>query len=294
MFYDPIDLEVIDYVGGREDLAAGVVRTIGQPRQRFAEDYLRMLRAPRFAVRFGFRLDPATAEAIGEQAGRITSISGERIRDELTKMLERNSAAAAMALLSELGLARQILPELFADPDLWRRGLERLTRTAAACDATVNFAALLCELPAGTIRQITRKWGMSNRQREAIRFAAMHFDALPEAAGRMRLADLKRLLADARFDILRTIWQAREQAETGATALSDRLGERIASIDPDAIDPPPLLDGAELIEMGLPEGPRLGQVLQAVRDAQLQEQIYTQDQARALAAKMIDTPPEAR
>jgi hypothetical protein len=135
---------------------------------------------------------------------------------------------------------------------------------------------------------------MSNRQREAIRFAAMHFDALPEAAGRMRLADLKRLLADARFDILRTIWQAREQAETGATELSDRLGERIASIDPGAIDPPPLLDGAELIEMGLPEGPRLGQVLQAVRDAQLQEQIYTQDQARALAAKMIDTPPEAR
>ncbi len=294
MFYDPIDEQVIDYVGGRADLAAGVVRTIGQPRRRFAEDYLRMLRAPRFAVRFAFRLDPATAEAIGEQAGKITSISGERIRDELTKMLRRDSAAEAMALLAELGLAQKILPDLFADPELWQRGLDRLTRTAETCDATVNFAAMLCELPLRTIRRITRNWGMSNRQLEAIRFAATHLDALPAAAGQMRLADLKRLLADGRFDMLRTIWQAKERAETGTTALSERLGKRIASINPDAVDPPVLLDGAELIKMGLAEGPRLGQVLQAVRDAQLQEKIHTKEQARALAAELIDTPPEAR
>jgi len=96
MFYDPVADEVVDYVGGRKDLKAGIVRTIGRPDKRFAEDYLRMLRAVRFAVGLGFRIDPATAAAVRKHARGISAISGERIFDELNKMLSRDSAGEAL------------------------------------------------------------------------------------------------------------------------------------------------------------------------------------------------------
>ena len=113
MFFDPVANEVIDYVGGREDLAAKVLRTIGSADERFGEDYLRMIRAVRFAVRLGFAIDPDTAAGIARFAPRITSISGERIYEELTKMLARPSAAEALRKLEEFKLAEAILPEMF-------------------------------------------------------------------------------------------------------------------------------------------------------------------------------------
>ena len=111
MFFDPLADRVIDYVGGQDDLRARVVRTIGLPDERFGEDYLRMLRAVRFATRFDFALDAATADAIRRHAAKITSISGERILDELTKMLLHPRAADALAMLADLRLAHYILPE---------------------------------------------------------------------------------------------------------------------------------------------------------------------------------------
>ncbi len=114
MFYDPIAGRLIDYVGGRADLERGVVRTIGPPEARFGEDYLRLIRAVRFAARFGFAIEPETAAAVRRFAPRIASVSGERIYDELGKMLTREGGAAALRCMHSLGLARPVLPELFA------------------------------------------------------------------------------------------------------------------------------------------------------------------------------------
>ncbi|HEY4678877.1 MAG TPA: CCA tRNA nucleotidyltransferase, partial [Candidatus Angelobacter sp.] len=108
LLLDPDTREVLDYVGGREDLKRGIIRTIGQAHQRFGEDKLRMLRAVRFAARFGFALESHTAAAIRAQAARIHAVSCERIRDELTKMLTEGKARRAFELLDETGLLVQV------------------------------------------------------------------------------------------------------------------------------------------------------------------------------------------
>ena len=104
LLMDPISAEVLDYVGGRRDLEAQIIRTIGEPRQRFGEDKLRMLRAIRFAARFGYQIDPPTLAAIQEMATLIDQVSRERVRDELTKMLTEGHARTAFLLLDESGL----------------------------------------------------------------------------------------------------------------------------------------------------------------------------------------------
>ena len=126
MFHDPIANEVIDYVGGRKDLTAGIIRAIGRPSERFAEDYLRLIRAVRFAARFGFRIDRATASAVRKYAPKIASVSGERICDELSKMLSHPSAGRGLELCHSLGLAQAMLPELFAGDALWNVAVERV------------------------------------------------------------------------------------------------------------------------------------------------------------------------
>jgi poly(A) polymerase len=105
MFFDPLDRKVIDYVGGQEDLRHGVLRAIGDPAQRFAEDKLRLLRAVRFATRFSLTLDPATAHAIRAMAGEITVVSAERVAEELRKLLTDPRRADGMRLMDEVGLA---------------------------------------------------------------------------------------------------------------------------------------------------------------------------------------------
>ncbi len=115
MFFDPLEDKVIDYVGGQEDLQAGILRAIGDPAQRFAEDKLRLLRAVRFATRFQSQLDPATADAIRAMAGEITVVSAERIADELRKLLTDPRRADGIRLLAEVNLLAAILPEVTAD-----------------------------------------------------------------------------------------------------------------------------------------------------------------------------------
>src|SRR5215469_14240447 len=114
LLMDPVSGEVLDFVGGRADLDAHIVRAIGDPERRFTEDKLRMLRAVRFAARFGYAIDPATFRAIQKLAPQIHQVSAERIRDELTKMLTEGNARRAFLLLDESGLLREVLPEIAA------------------------------------------------------------------------------------------------------------------------------------------------------------------------------------
>jgi poly(A) polymerase len=142
LLMDPMSGEVLDYVGGRSDLEAHVIRTIGDPRQRFAEDKLRMLRSVRFAARFRYQIDPATMSAIHEMAGQIFQVSYERVRDELTRMLTEGHARDAFLLLDESGLLKEVLPEISA-----MKGVEQPPQYHPEGDVFVHTFLLLENLP---------------------------------------------------------------------------------------------------------------------------------------------------
>ena len=286
IFYDPLTREVIDYVKGQADLAAGVVRTIGRPDERFAEDYLRMLRAARFAAALDFSIERRTASAVRKYAPKITSISGERIFDELSKMLSLASAALALVMMEELALAPQILPELFAGAGLWKAAVRRAKALAGRRDLRLVMAGLLAELPAPQIRRITRRWGASNDLRDELCFLAGHLDGW-QTAGEVSLAQFKRLLAGPYFGRLRRLWSLREQLTTGGSSCARRITRRARKIPADKIAPPPLVTGSDLLAIGLEEGPRFGQILTALYDAQLNETLTTRRAALRAARERI-------
>ena len=155
LLLDPLTDKVLDYVHGRDDLKAGIIRTIGDPEQRFAEDKLRMLRAVRFAARFEYKLDPATLGAIKRLNREIHLVSRERVRDELTKMLTEGRARRAFELLDVSGLLQQVLPEISAmkgveqppqfhpEGDVFVHTLLLLEKLQAGCSPTLAWGALL-------------------------------------------------------------------------------------------------------------------------------------------------------
>ena len=286
MFYDPLREQVIDYVGGQEDLRAGVIRTIGSPQQRFDEDYLRMLRAVRFAVRLEFQIDPATAAAIVDHAPKIISISGERIFDELSKMLSLPSAPQAMELLHQLNLLQQILPELMWRDDSWMPALARVRAVARKQDFVLTLGALMAKIPAASIPLVLRRWGASNSLCDATTWISQHFGDWPTAAD-LPLAEFKRLMAKRHFSQLRHLWAVEERRKTGWLDQTRRIAVRVKSIPRGKVSPKPLLSGKDLLAMGLPEGERLGGIFKAVYDAQLNEEISTAQQAVELANRLI-------
>jgi poly(A) polymerase len=289
MFYDPLGDEVIDYVGGREDLQRRVVRTIGEPDRRFEEDYLRMIRAVRFTARLGFVLDPATARAIERHAGRIAEISGERVLDELSKMLSHASAGQSAEMLGSLGLARAILPELFAEGELWAPARDRVGLVADAEDARLALGALLAGLDGRTIGAITRRWGASNDLRAGLQWMSEHVADRrraddPDAMG---LPEFKRLVARGDWPRLERLWRAEERMETGAEAQAERIAARTASIDPAQIAPEPWVTGDDLVAMGMREGRQLGRMLRRLYDAQLDERFADRPDALAVARRWM-------
>lgn len=285
MFYDPPADRVVDYVGGRRDLRRRIVRTIGNPDKRFAEDHLRMIRAVRFAVALDFVLDARTAASIRRHAPKIASISGERICDEMSKMLAHRSAPRALAMLKELGLAPAVLGELFAREGLWARALGRAEAVAKRRDLTLTLAALLCELRAKAVSRIVRRWGGPNDLKDALRWLAHHLDDW-RGAQDLELCEFKRLLANEHFDRLRLLWRIEEKRRTGRRASSRRIARRIGAIPADRIAPAPFVTGADLIGMGIPEGPGLGAILKRLYDAQLNEELTSRRQALAAARRM--------
>ncbi|MDY6913574.1 MAG: hypothetical protein SVT52_03855 [Planctomycetota bacterium] len=288
MFYDPVTKKVIDYVGGRKDLDNGVIRTIGSPGERFAEDYLRMIRAVRFAVRLCFRIAPATARAVREHAHNIVHISGERVFDELWKMLAHKSGAQALRAMDKLGLAQQVLPELFEQTDLWQVATTRVNHVAKMQAATLALGAMMADLPPKTIRKIAGRWGASNDLRDELIFYSKHLAGW-RAATELALCDFKRLIASPHFGHLRTLWRFEERRLTGKESHTRQIARRAGGIPKDKIAPPPLLTGADLMGMGLREGPRLGQILRAVYNAQLNEVIRSPKEAQAMARELIET-----
>lgn len=298
MFFDPLSERVLDFVGGERDLAAGVIRAIGDPTSRMQEDKLRMLRAVRFAATFEFHLDEDTATAVRSMATQIDVVSAERIAAELRRMLGHEHRDRALQLTADVDLLQQILPELQAvaeRPAEWSRLLQHL-RLLADADFAVALAAtfaaiadtrsLNAEEAATAIDAAGRRLRLSNREITNAAWLTTHRHALRDAAG-LNLARLKRTLAEAlagdllRFD--RADRLSRDEEPVDADFCTDFLARHTV----DEINPPPLLTGKMLIQRGHQPGPEFKHVLDSVRDAQLNLEIATSDDALALGERLL-------
>lgn len=300
MFLDPSSGEVIDYVGGRRDLRSGLLRAIGDPTARFAEDKLRLIRAVRFAARFGLRIEPETQDALTAMAGEVTVVAAERIAQELRKMLVHPSRSAAMRVLMEVGLAAAILPdlaplvgrpaELVARPgvDLWDHTLEVLDALPHDLEFPIALAALLHESgrvadqsgATDVVDRVADRLKLANAERDrASWLVRRHRDLVdPES---LPVARLKRILAEPAIGDLLLLHRADAEA-SGSSADHVDYCERYLRDEPDGpIRPDPLLGGNDLKQLGLLPGPSFKRWLERAYDAQLGGEIADHDQAIA-------------
>lgn len=281
LFFDPMAGRVIDYVGGEADLRAGVIRAIGDPAQRFTEDKLRLIRAMRFAARFGFTIEPATAAAIRKMADQITAVSAERIADELRKMLVDPRRAAAAALLDDLGLLTAIMPELAADPAKPRLSIAVLGRLGIDITFPLGLAALAGNLSVTSASESAERLRLSNAETDRLIWLIGNRAALHDAA-ELPLHRFKPLLAHPGILELLALMKA-DRREADAAYCEKCLHDWPR----DRIDPPPLITGDDLRALGLSPGPRFKTLLDAVRAAQLDETIHTRDEALNLVRALL-------
>ncbi len=314
LYEDPATGAVIDLVGGQADLRAGVIRAIGDPHARIAEDRLRMLRAVRFAARLGFRIDPDTRSAILAAAATLPDIAAERIGDEIVKILTEGSARRGFALLADTGLLAVVLPEVAAmrgveqspahhpEGDVWTHTLLLLDQLAAGTPHTLALGALLHDVGKATCARhdgnrvtfygheavgaemavaICQRLRRSRETWERVDYLVRNHLRFLHAPA-MRLATLKRMLAHDGFDELARLARFDALASTRELRFVLFCEHRKAELGAAALRPPPLLRGVDLIGMGYVPGPRIGEILRAVADAQLDGTIATHAAAAAL------------
>lgn len=288
LFYDPIDDRVIDYVGGQADLHAGIIRTIGDPDARFAEDHLRMLRAVRLSARLNFSVEPNTALAMQRLGQYLTTISPERIWMELEQILAEPTRGMAWRLLCSLGLRPYVSPDWPADPaadDLAGRRLDALP--PIAIESGLALPAALPDLSSKAIEEICRSLRLSN---DLIDQVCWLKDSL-EAAHRgpvLELADFKMLRANKWWPLLLELLRADLIARNGDLDIYEQTKLRGDMMSQDHAAPPPLLTGDHLLALGFKPGPALGEVLRTVYRAQLNETINSHEDAVVLAQRIAE------
>lgn len=286
MFLDPLAMHVIDYVGGRADLVRRCVRAIGVAADRFAEDYLRVLRAVRFAARLGFGIEAETAEAMRDNAPNITGIAPERVREELDEMLSHASRGQAVRLMSECG----ILPHLWAgatwDAEIVNHGIALLEALPADATFSVALSALLHNRDRAELQRIARKLALSNDERDALFWLVAQQRALDQV-DELTLAEFKRILAHPFFAGLRALTQARFALLPDGSQRAASVERRIAAIDPAQVAPPPWITGDDLVARGLPPGPAFREILDETYTRQLDERINSRDEALQLVDDLI-------
>ncbi len=326
MFFDPLEDRLIDFVGGQADLQAKILRAIGNPIDRIAEDKLRMLRAVRMATRFDLRVDPATAEAIRMMAGEIMVVSHERISDELHKMLVHPRRASGLQLMDDLRLIPPILPELEemkglpqgppAAPtgDLWEHVLKVMELlegptwpSPEPVSFPLAFAALLHDI--GKRRtmgrtpdkytfhghehvgkrmasEICRRLRMSNEERVRIEWLVERHQYLCDAPI-MRASRLKPILVHPGIGELLALHRADSIASGRSTAHVEFCENMLRTTPVEVLNPPPLVDGDDLLALGIKPGPMFKKLLDAVREAQLEGTIRTKEEAIALVKRLL-------
>jgi poly(A) polymerase len=324
LLMDPATGEVLDYVGGRADLRAGIVRAIGDARLRFAEDKLRMLRAVRFAARFGFTIEPETMAAARSLAAQITQVSPERIREELTKLLTEGAARRGFELLDETGLLVFVLPDIarmkgveqppqfHPEGGVWIHTRMLLEKLPPHCSPALAWGVLLHDVgkpptftpatgPGTRIRfngheevgarmaeNICRDLRFSNENTEQIVSLVanhMRFKDVKE----MRPATLKRFVRLPRFDEHLELHRLDCLASHGSLENYTFVQQFLMETPPEKVYPPKLVTGDDLKGMGLKPGPRFREILLAVEEAQLEGRL--QDRESALEfARSISQP----
>jgi len=290
LFYDPLEPRVIDFVGGQEDLARQVIRTIGRPEDRFGEDKLRMVRAVRFAATFDFTLEPGTLEVIRRMAAEITVVSPERIAEEMCRMLVDPHRATAVRLLLDTGLAAALLPEVLPSDDAGRRRFDRALAVLGRLQQPsfpLTLAALLDEWvdPAGA-EKVCRRWRLSNKRTDRVRWLVAHRGLLAGARS-MRWSALQRILVTEGIEDLLALEEAVAAAGSGDVA-AVQYCRSLAARPREALDPPPLLTGNDLLRHGVPPGPAYRSLLRSVRDAQLDGEIHNLSEALGLVDGLIE------
>jgi poly(A) polymerase len=311
MLLDPVSGEVLDFVGGRKDLEAGIIRTIGDAERRFGEDKLRMLRAVRFAARFEYAIEPATFAAMRKLASQIEVVSRERVRDELTRMLTEGHGRRAFLLLDESGLLKPILPEIAAmkgveqpaefhpEGDVFVHTLLLLENLPNPCPLTLAWGALLhdvgkpatfrvapdrirfdshVEVGVKIAEEICERMRFSNDETEQI-LALVDNHMRFGHVTRMKESTLKRFLRMPGFDEHLALHRADCLASHRNLATYELIQQKRAEIPAEKMRPSPLMTGDDLIAEGRTPGPAFREILSAVEDAQLEGRLASRDAA---------------
>jgi poly(A) polymerase len=313
MMLDPVTGEVLDFVGGRKDLDAGIIRAIGQPERRFAEDKLRMLRAVRFAARLEYAIEAETLAAIQLLARDIQLVSRERVRDELTKMLTEGHARRAFLLLDEASLLREVLPEISAmkgvqqpaefhpEGDVFVHTLLLLENLPQPCPSTLAWGALLhdvgkpatfrvapdrirfdghVEVGVKIAEQICARLRFSNHgaaQVLALIDNHMRFGHV----SRMKESTLKKFLRLPGFQEHLALHRADSLASHRNLSTYEFLQKKLAETPVETFRPVALITGDDLIAAGYAPGPRFREILETVEDAQLEGRLFSREAAIA-------------
>lgn len=312
LLLDPIKGEILDFVGGQQDLKAGIIRTIGSPEQRFEEDKLRMLRAVRFAARFEYTIDPATLAAMQKLAGNIHQVSRERVRDELSKMLIEGHARRAFLLLDESGLLQEVLPEISAmkgveqppqfhpEGDVFVHTLLLLEKLPRPSPMTLAWGALLhdvgkpatfrvadrirfdghVEVGVKMAEQICRRFRFSNHDTEQILALVKNHMRFGDVQ-RMKESTLKKFMRLPQFEEHLELHRLDCQSSHGDLTSYEFTREKLVSTPEASMRPAPLVTGNDLINAGYVPGPRFKEILAAVEDSQLEGQLQNKEQALA-------------
>ncbi len=316
MMLDPITDEVLDFVGGRQDLKAGIIRAIGDPERRFEEDKLRMLRAVRFAARFGYVIEAKTLAAIQKLAPQIRQVSRERVRDELTRMLIEGHARQAFLLLDESKLLHEVLPEIEAmkgveqppefhpEGDVFMHTMLLLDKLPQPCSPTLAWGALLHDVGKPPTFRVAERIRFDGHVDVGVKMAEeicrrLHFSnhdtdqILALVDNHMRFAHVQRM-KESTFKKFVRLPRFEEHLELHRLDCESSLRnltsynftrEKLASTPPEAIRPQPLVTGEDLIAAGYAPGPRFKEILSAVEDGQLEGRLQSKESAMDLVRR---------
>ena len=285
MFYDPIEKKIIDFVRGRADIENGIIRTIGSARQRFSEDYLRMLRAVRFSAQLGFEIEAKTASAIRSNAAWITNISGERIAMELEGILTNPNRLRGAGLLCKSTLAEVIFP-LLADKQLTDFGISVLGHLPKMIDFPLALAGLFSGADCSAAVNECKMLKLSRNRMRHFKFLLKNRGVLLDED--MSLARLKTIAAEAYFGDLQKLQKAIQKAGGRSISALNVISRRLKALKGVELKPKPLLNGHELIRLGAVAGPQVGLLGQELYIEQLCERVNSAGEAEIWVRNWLD------
>ena len=329
LFCDPLTGDVIDYVGGTADLAAKVIRAIGEPEVRFREDHLRMFRAVRFASVLGFAIDPATLAAVARQAAWIETVSAERIATEMTRLLgESPRPSVGLNLLRETGLLAHFLPEVAAlfgtrqppqfhpEGDVWTHTCLMLDDEPVPREGVLAWSILLhdvgkpvtyceepdpatggmrirfpCHAPVGAAlaESILQRLKQPSALVEKVKAVVLGHMQFVDAE-KMRRAKLRRFMGSDCFPVLLELMRVDTLRSNGDFSTWNFLKESFGAFQSEPVLPEPLVRGRDLLEWGVAAGPKMGALLAELYDAQLEGLVTSREQARAYVGERLAPP----